>query len=146
MEEYVVEYPALGPSEELPDELIVAEYRARHRWGDKPSHNEYLTRFGTRRGALLEALARTDEDLGVTEERRFGSEGRQFSARANKRDCTSVARIATTRSRSLTIRRWSRSNVPPAASSFNLAGDEALAYETVGGHHPASAGFSGILS
>lgn len=67
LEDYVARYPALGPPDRLPLELIVEEYRVRHRWGDRPGHDEYLARFGPRRPGLSEMLARTDGELAAGE-------------------------------------------------------------------------------
>ena len=44
--DYVVRYALLGPLEQLPRDLIVAEYYARRRYGDQPTHAEYLDAFG----------------------------------------------------------------------------------------------------
>ena len=66
LENYVARLPALGPLDELPLDLIVEEYRVRHRWGDHPSHDEYLIRFG-RRAELRQMLTRTDGELASGE-------------------------------------------------------------------------------
>jgi len=65
LEDYARCYPALGSVEELPEGLIVTEYRARHRWGDKPAHAEYLERFLGRADALGPALKAADEALAA---------------------------------------------------------------------------------
>src|SRR5262249_11808734 len=52
LEDYVKHFPALGPLERLPAELIGEEYWARKCWGDQPSHTEYAGRF-PRHGAKL---------------------------------------------------------------------------------------------
>ncbi len=44
--DYVARYPTLGPLKELPTELIAHEYWVRHRWGDRPGHDEYLATYG----------------------------------------------------------------------------------------------------
>lgn len=44
--DYVARYPTWGPLEELPTELIAHEYWVRRRWGDRPSHDEYLSVYG----------------------------------------------------------------------------------------------------
>ena len=63
LEDYCRQYPALGPPDQLADELIVAEYQARHRWGDKPTHAEYRTRFLGKANDLDEKLVQADEAL-----------------------------------------------------------------------------------
>lgn len=60
LEHYCERYPALGAADQLPDEMIVAEYQARHRWGDKPSHDEYQQRFPGKADALVVLLKQTD--------------------------------------------------------------------------------------
>ena len=45
LEDYLRRYPQLGPLDELSTELIGEEYRARQRWGDQPSHDDYRRRF-----------------------------------------------------------------------------------------------------
>jgi len=60
LEHYCEQYPALGPADQLPDEVIVAEYRARHRWGDKPSYDEYQQRFPGKADALEDLLEQTE--------------------------------------------------------------------------------------
>jgi formylglycine-generating enzyme required for sulfatase activity len=45
LEEYLREYPELGPGDSLPAWLIVAEYRARHAFGDRPGLTVYRERF-----------------------------------------------------------------------------------------------------
>ena len=40
--DYVARYPALGPLESLPPDLIAVEYYVRRRHGEHPSHAEYL--------------------------------------------------------------------------------------------------------
>ena len=44
--DYVARYPVLGPVEQLPLDLIIDEYYARRRYGDRPTHAEYLETFG----------------------------------------------------------------------------------------------------
>lgn len=61
--DYVALYPQLGPIEELPAELICHEYCVRHRWGDKPPHDEYLDAFGKRHPNLRDLLVNEDKEL-----------------------------------------------------------------------------------
>lgn len=66
LEDYLARFPALGPPQEISLDLIVEEYRVRHRWGDRPGHAEYFDRFG-RRHQLSEMLWRTDGELASGE-------------------------------------------------------------------------------
>jgi tRNA A-37 threonylcarbamoyl transferase component Bud32 len=63
LESYVARFPQLGPLDGLPVELIVEEYRVRHRWGDRPPHAEFLSRFTARRDEIRAELSRIDRDL-----------------------------------------------------------------------------------
>ena len=72
--DYVLRFPALGPVEELPVELITHEYYVRQRWGDRPLHDEYLAAFGQGHAGLQEALEEVDRELredgpGVTDQK-----------------------------------------------------------------------------
>jgi serine/threonine protein kinase len=61
--DYVDCYPGLRPLKELPLELILHEYYVRHRWGDRPQHEEYLAVFSDHQPGLLDALMEEDEEL-----------------------------------------------------------------------------------
>jgi serine/threonine-protein kinase len=63
LEDYAARFPELGRPERLAVELIGEEYRVRQRWGDHPSHAEYIGRFRQQGPALLEALHRIDAEL-----------------------------------------------------------------------------------
>ena len=63
LESYVAKFPSLGPVDGLPVELIGEEYRVRHRWGDRPSHADVLSRFTTRRDEIRDELSRIDGEL-----------------------------------------------------------------------------------
>jgi tRNA A-37 threonylcarbamoyl transferase component Bud32 len=67
LDDYLRKFPELGRLEALPSELIGEEYRVRHRWGDRPGHEEFLARFGGR-DALRRRLAQIDQDLVIEEE------------------------------------------------------------------------------
>jgi len=56
LEEYAHRITELGDSDTWPDELIVAEYRARWRWGDRPDTESFLNRFPSRRENLIPLL------------------------------------------------------------------------------------------
>ena len=66
--DYVTRYSLLGRVEQLPVDLIVNEYYARRRYGDRPTHAEYLDAFGSRHPDLAKQLQAIDDgmDLGTT--------------------------------------------------------------------------------
>src|SRR4051794_21450310 len=45
LDDYAARPPELGPLDEWPSVLIVEEWRARRRWGDRPEVGAYLRRF-----------------------------------------------------------------------------------------------------
>ena len=53
-------FPELVSLDRLPLELIGEEYRVRCRWGDRPSHAEFLSRFHERREQIQAELLRID--------------------------------------------------------------------------------------
>jgi tRNA A-37 threonylcarbamoyl transferase component Bud32 len=63
LESYAARFPELGSLEEWPLELIGEEYRVRRRWGDRPSHADFLLRFAARREPIQAELARIDHEL-----------------------------------------------------------------------------------
>jgi len=63
LERYVAAFPELGPLARLPLELIGEEYRARHRWGDRPTHAAFLSRFGANPDLIRGELQRIDREL-----------------------------------------------------------------------------------
>lgn len=65
LEDYVARYPELGPMQRLSAELIGEEYWVRHCWGDRPSPNEYLTRFAPQADQLRPALVEIDAELAA---------------------------------------------------------------------------------
>jgi len=67
IEEYLREFPELAPIGELPLELVAVEYRARHRWGDRPPRTDPTARFPSLGAALAAALGRVDEELAAEE-------------------------------------------------------------------------------
>ncbi len=56
-------FPELGTLDRIPLKLIGEEYRVRHRWGDRPSHAEFLARFRERLDPLRVELSRIDREL-----------------------------------------------------------------------------------
>jgi serine/threonine protein kinase len=65
LEDYVQRYPELGPLERLPVELIGWEYLVRQRLGDRPSHQEYVSRFRHQEPLLRQRLAQIDVELAA---------------------------------------------------------------------------------
>jgi len=63
LEEYLQRHPELGPPERLALDLIGEEYRVRRRWANRPSHAEYLGRFGRHGQRLLDLLGHIDAEL-----------------------------------------------------------------------------------
>jgi WD40 repeat protein/serine/threonine protein kinase len=61
LEDYLRRYPALGSLAELPESLVLAEYQARHAYGDMPSHVEYRERFPAIAARLDNLLTTVDE-------------------------------------------------------------------------------------
>ena len=65
LDDYVVFFPELLQHGKLPLDLISEEYRVRHRWADKPSHQEFLARFPEHASYLATTLQRIDTELAV---------------------------------------------------------------------------------
>lgn len=63
LEDYVARFPELGPLDGLSAGLIGEEYRVRHRWGGRPSHEGFLARFPARGEEIRAELVRIDEEL-----------------------------------------------------------------------------------
>ncbi len=63
LEDYVARFPELVALDQLPIELIAEEYRVRHRWGDRPSHAEILSRFHQGPDRIRANLVRIDDQL-----------------------------------------------------------------------------------
>ena len=61
--DYVEQFPELITLDRLPLELIGEEYRVRRRWGDRPSHAEFLSRFQERREQIGAELLRVDVEI-----------------------------------------------------------------------------------
>lgn len=66
LEWYVKHFRELGSLDTLPLKLVGEEYRVRKRWGDGPSHSEYVARFPRGGLALIDVLAGVD--VGLVEE------------------------------------------------------------------------------
>ena len=65
--DYFARYPLLGPVEQLPTDLIVNEYYARCRYGDRPTYAEYLDFFGSRHPDLAKQLQAVDAGIAAAE-------------------------------------------------------------------------------
>jgi serine/threonine protein kinase len=63
LEEYVRRFPELGPTDRLPAGLIAEEYRARSWAGERPKHQEFISRFGQRDTELRGLLEKIDAEL-----------------------------------------------------------------------------------
>src|SRR5262249_33929591 len=72
LNDYLNGYPELGPVEALSLELIGEEYWVRQVWGDRPGHQEYITRFPRLGGKLQENLKQLDAEIAAE----FGRKGR----------------------------------------------------------------------
>ena len=65
LENYAGFFPELLHQGKLPLDLISEEYRVRHRWGDKPTHQEFLARFPEHSAYLPATLKRIDKEFIV---------------------------------------------------------------------------------
>ena len=63
IDDYGKTYAGLGPVEQLPAELIAAEYRVRCWSGEPPRHEEYPKRFAWQAAALRTLLAEIDAEI-----------------------------------------------------------------------------------
>jgi len=72
LEDYAKTFPELGRLEAVSRELIAAEYRVRHLWGDRPEHAEYLARFPAQAASLRASLEQVDSELAAE----FGDPGK----------------------------------------------------------------------
>ena len=66
LEDYLAICPALAGESQMPRELILEEFRVRHRWGDEPDVSQYLQRFGTLPN-LRDSLTKVLRELQVIE-------------------------------------------------------------------------------
>lgn len=65
LRDYIKRFPELGPVDEVPIELVANEYRVRHRWGDRPSHDVYLAEYSARQDKLIAELNHIDAQLRI---------------------------------------------------------------------------------
>ena len=65
LEQYEALLPGLT-NDEIISELLIEEFRARHQWGDRPSVDEYVSRYGDVAESLLPELNKIASDQTVT--------------------------------------------------------------------------------
>ncbi|WP_435008705.1 serine/threonine-protein kinase [Tundrisphaera lichenicola] len=63
LRDYVGRFPELVSLDRLPLDLVVEEYRVRRLWGDRPSHEEFLSSFPEWRGQIRLELIRIDGEI-----------------------------------------------------------------------------------
>ncbi|GAB4140331.1 MAG: hypothetical protein Tsb009_09650 [Planctomycetaceae bacterium] len=64
--DYLIEFPELAANTTELFALIGEEYRVRHRWGDQPLHQEYLTRYANLNPeTLIQTLGDIDRELSI---------------------------------------------------------------------------------
>lgn len=63
LEQYLIQHPDLGSSQDLSVELITEEYVVRQRFADRPGHEEYFRRFPHAVAALQRSLTIADAEL-----------------------------------------------------------------------------------
>ncbi len=63
LDDYSSRFPELGGLDQFPLEIIGEEYRARHVWGDRPDHTEFLSRFRARQDEIRAELIRIDREI-----------------------------------------------------------------------------------
>jgi serine/threonine-protein kinase len=73
LEDYVQRFPELGRLDQVGLELVQEEYWVRCRWGDRPSHADYLARFPGHDTQLRSTLAAIDAELTADAARPSGT-------------------------------------------------------------------------
>jgi serine/threonine protein kinase len=63
LEHYALLFESMGTRAEFPAELVLEEYRVRHKFGDRPHHEEFITRFGGSISELETELSLLDRQL-----------------------------------------------------------------------------------
>ncbi|MEQ8790593.1 MAG: serine/threonine-protein kinase [Pirellulaceae bacterium] len=61
--DYVLRVPEIGQAAHLAPELIAEEYRMRQLWGDRPSHDAFISRYPAQLTQLPMWLSRIDDEL-----------------------------------------------------------------------------------
>jgi hypothetical protein len=79
LDDYLARYPELGSVARAPLDLVGHEYRVRCRWGDRPTHEEFLARFPGHGEALLIALQGVDAEQAPADSSVSGSSDRPGS-------------------------------------------------------------------
>ncbi|MFT4557338.1 MAG: hypothetical protein ACI93T_000381 [Porticoccaceae bacterium] len=64
VDDYLERYPDLGTTETVDDLLVEEEFRVRSQWGDRPSVDDFLTRFPSRADSMHRRLTGIREDIG----------------------------------------------------------------------------------
>ena len=95
LEDYVFQFPELGQLEQLPQDMIVFEYRVGHLWGDKLNVQEYLRRFPHRSDSLAAELSMTEAQL-CEERRRLSRPNFAVTSSTGRNNGFSAARLADT--------------------------------------------------
>ena len=67
LEDYVAQFPELGPTSNLPIDLVGQEFYVRHRWGDRPAVGHFCRQFGRHDASLQRVLESCDIQLSVSE-------------------------------------------------------------------------------
>lgn len=133
LEDYVRRFPELGSLDQLGEDLIAHEYRVRHLWGERPGHEEYLARFGGHRASLEEVLSKTDREMAA--KAGPAQHGAKLAASAPPQPKALHVKCPHCQNPVEIVEDTPLVEIgcPSCGSSFNLVGDEALAYQTMGG-------------
>jgi len=134
LEDYTGRFPALGPVDQLPADMIAFEYRVRHLWGDRPQHSEYFARFPDRRNEIAAGMIEIDRELARNEETIEGSPRQSDTDRTQQPKALKI-RCPHCRNPVEIVDDTPLAEIscPSCGSSFGVIGDEALAHETRGG-------------
>jgi len=66
VDDYLEVYPDLEAGDELFIQLVTQEYQVRHRWGDRPLQDTFVSRFPQLSDSLPAALTAIDRQLGAS--------------------------------------------------------------------------------
>ena len=61
--DYAAHVPEIGDVAQIPPALIAEEYRVRQLWGDRPSHDRFISRYPDQLTQLPKWLSRIDDEL-----------------------------------------------------------------------------------
>ncbi len=62
-QDYALHIREIGEAQQIPPELVAEEYRIRQLWGDRPSHDHFISAFATQLALLPKWLTRVDDEL-----------------------------------------------------------------------------------